>query len=1788
MIDDEFFPPPECPVFEPNEEEFADPLSYINKIRPIAEKAGICKIRPPPYWQPPFAIDVENFKFTPRVQRINELGIHTRIRLQFIESVARFWELQGNPFKLPHVGGRALDLYGLHEVVKNFGGFQEVCRRKQWNNVCTKLHLPKNFSTALRMHYDRILYPFDIMKSGILVKALESSEDRESVTSHLKMGNMKSKKRTMYQGSSISLDNLFPTPVSVGSSSTPKQRIKRRPVEEPLIADVSNNKELAKLQLYGAGPKMMGLGVTAENKNGSAGTSIDKCTAAQKEVSSPVAETVLPTRTVQTRDRGNEQIPYSILDTMDNCKLCGKDSNDSLLLLCDGCDDSYHTYCLIPPLPNVPAGDWRCPKCISKECNKKVQAYGFEQARREYTLQSFGEMADTFKSEYFNKPVHMVPTGEVEQEFWRLVGSLDEDLAVEYGADIHVVDNGSGFPRLIDKEHKDLTSEEEEYATSKWNLNNLPVQEQSLLHSVSGDISGMKIPWVYVGMCFSAFCWHTEDHWTYSINYMHWGEPKTWYGVPREDACKFEHVMQESAPELFNNHPDLLHHLVTTMNPSTLLKRGVRVVRTNQCAGEFMITFPRAYHAGFNQGYNFAEAVNFCPADWVPVGRECVAHYRKMRKCCVFSHEEIICKVAHNPDDLDVQVAAVIYKDMLIMLQDEKELRKHLLSLGVEKAEREAFELVPDDERQCLHCRTTCFLSAVTCTCTPENMVCLRHVDKLCEKCSASQFVLRYRYSLDELPPILHKLKVRAEAFDAWGDKVKAVLVAKEKKLTLKEIKELLQESESGNFPENDLLQRLKSVVHEAEICSRVSQQLVGTKRHRTRIRDPSQLPEPSKCTLTIEEIQAFCKQIKNLPCAIPFAQEVADYTKQVEAFIRISEESLSKDEPSSEEIVKLLEDASEFDLDLPQIALLQQAMHQARWLEEVRERLLLEPSIPQSAKINVVTLEHLKRLINSGMNIAPKRSVERAMSELKELLALAEGWEDKAKMCLTSKPSVSLATAVLVTEKAGQIPVCLPQCMKLLEVVNKARAWISKIENLQTQDFYPYVEVLEALAKQAHSLHVKLEQLQFIDTQVTNAKSWKERASKTFLKKNTPYSLNEVLNPRKKVASVNMNWKRRKSTEVVNDQKTDEETKLNTINVHDPPDPVQVVVQYKQAEKNEMNLIKQIRLQNNTKVGSTMRGSSSDPGSDSKEAKKTTPEDSVLYCVCRKPSSGLMLQCEVCHDWFHTTCVPLPKLSNAKSKVEQVFELKFLCPMCRRSRRPHLSTILSLLLQLQKLPVRIKEGEALQCLTERAMSWQDRARQTLSSKDYQDLLKTVVSDCSFVNSNACPELFSVKRDNDGGKIFPLGLEKKIGKTETRDSVDEAIDAVIKQSLENNERTQLSSTTINSYKCETNSEDLRCANQGGSLHASDSSEKHASVNEDSREICKGFSQMYPVHSPAIKLEKKNGEAQPKSPLKQSPPSVDSSHSNDIASEKPVQIKAEIGKATPGSTIETSLQDDEIKDEVMDAEIPIQTQHKASPNNGSLISYSGVSSNKSFVKSDKIIDNEIEGLVDSNTQASNKDMAVPALSVPMKARLEELMLEGDLLEVTLPETQWIWKVLQATQPRKDESFVALLEEEKKELNERRKKKKEGLFPDKKKKSKSNLDEKETKQKPEKRRKRVDAKQNIISTKFTDDDEYAFCSVEIGTEGRQSCLQPVGEEVDWLQCDGGCEQWFHCVCVKISASEASECEYVCDACRKQKENEHSGTSMNNSEELNIVAMAVDNPGMTCDVLCTKAAS
>jgi len=107
-----------------------------------------------------------------------------------------------------------------------------------------------------------------------------------------------------------------------------------------------------------------------------------------------------------------------------------------------------------------------------------------------------------------------------------------------------------------------------------------------------------------------------------------------------------------------------------------------------------------------------------------------------------------------------------------------------------------------------------------------------------------------------------------------------------------------------------------------------------------------------------------------------------------------------------------------------------------------------------------------------------------------------------------------------------------------------------------------------------------------------------------------------------------------------------------------------------------------------------------------------------------RDRSKHVMLECELCLDKYPPGSTPLPRLPSGKSRPTSLREVKFLCPNCLRSRRPRLETILSLLVSLQKLTVRLPEGEALQCLTERAMAWQDRSRTILATPEIKNALK--------------------------------------------------------------------------------------------------------------------------------------------------------------------------------------------------------------------------------------------------------------------------------------------------------------------------------------------------------------------------------------------------------------------------------------------------------------------------------
>jgi len=57
--------------------------------------------------------------------------------------------------------------------------------------------------------------------------------------------------------------------------------------------------------------------------------------------------------------------------------VCESADHHEQLMLCDMCDEAYHTYCLRPVLKRVPSGEWSCPRCDGSgqtECPDKHMA----------------------------------------------------------------------------------------------------------------------------------------------------------------------------------------------------------------------------------------------------------------------------------------------------------------------------------------------------------------------------------------------------------------------------------------------------------------------------------------------------------------------------------------------------------------------------------------------------------------------------------------------------------------------------------------------------------------------------------------------------------------------------------------------------------------------------------------------------------------------------------------------------------------------------------------------------------------------------------------------------------------------------------------------------------------------------------------------------------------------------------------------------------------------------------------------------------------------------------------------------------------------------------------------------------------------------------------------------------------------------------------------------------------------------------------------------------------------
>ena len=369
-------------------------------------------------------------------------------------------------------------------------------------------------------------------------------------------------------------------------------------------------------------------------------------------------------------------------DNLTTCPAC----NESIVgrpvgefLKCSFCAGVVHNACL-DPQPQPRSGfldhDWICPSCLEVPDDFLDADFGFEEIKCGSFAMYAKHCCDTACE---LKRLGVQPT---EEGYWGLLlagcnlQGLSQSIETVYASDVD--SSKMRFPGS-------RTAPESQDLGAGFS----GAESGSLLSLLGGSIEGCSTPWLYLGSPLSSFCWHIEDHYLFSASCHYWGPPKVWYGVPGKQADAFETCFKNLCPDLYKSVPDLLQRLNTMVPPWQLHTRGIEVSRAIQWPGEIIVTFPQAYHCGFNTGANCAEAVNFATSDWLPYGAAAEKDYSRAKKDPLFAYDDLVLKFAQH-----VAARKIIDKSLIEYLCKRLNIMIDRLHANQNSAENSGVEVI--------------------------------------------------------------------------------------------------------------------------------------------------------------------------------------------------------------------------------------------------------------------------------------------------------------------------------------------------------------------------------------------------------------------------------------------------------------------------------------------------------------------------------------------------------------------------------------------------------------------------------------------------------------------------------------------------------------------------------------------------------------------------------------------------------------------------------------------------------------------------------------------------------------------------------------------------------------------------------------------------------------------------------------------------------------------------------------------------------------------------------------
>ncbi|XP_060164666.1 protein Jumonji isoform X2 [Globicephala melas] len=340
---------------------------------------------------------------------------------------------------------------------------------------------------------------------------------------------------------------------------------------------------------------------------------------------------------------------------------------------------------------------------------------------------------------------------EIEQEYWRLVEEKDCHVAVHCGK-VDTNTHGSGFP----------VGKSEPFSRHGWNLTVLPNNTGSILRHL-GAVPGVTIPWLNIGMVFSTSCWSRDQNHLPYIDYLHTGADCIWYCIPAEEENKLEDVVHTLLQA--NGTPGLqMLESNVMISPEVLCREGIKVHRTVQQSGQFVVCFPGSFVSKVCCGYSVSETVHFATTQWTSMGFETAKEMKRRHIAKPFSMEKLLYQIAQAEAKKENGPTLSTISALLDELRDtELRQRRQLFEAGLHSSARygshEGSSAAPDgkkkprkwlqletSERRCQICQHLCYLSMVVQE--NENVVfclecALRHVEKQ-KSCRGLKLMYRY------------------------------------------------------------------------------------------------------------------------------------------------------------------------------------------------------------------------------------------------------------------------------------------------------------------------------------------------------------------------------------------------------------------------------------------------------------------------------------------------------------------------------------------------------------------------------------------------------------------------------------------------------------------------------------------------------------------------------------------------------------------------------------------------------------------------------------------------------------------------------------------------------------------------------------------------------------------------------------------------------------------------------------------------------------------------------------